>query len=192
MEKKLISDSTQNTNNMKYKVILGGRGADVFIHQIDDEQKQKLKEMDVENTSVVVDWDKLNEVLKVENWDYTDESYVGVYPTPEAYYITVFDENDELVFESDQDFYMDQGEEDDDYKFIEKENVLLIEHILKGNFKEYLLDIEEPFNPEKLTFKMLDFNEEVELIVDLKYDNKELELEEWGDNWSKGTYFYIL
>lgn len=174
-----------------YKVILGGRGAELYIHKINEEQKEKLKEMDVENHNVAVNWDKLVEVLNVDMWDSTDEVYSGIYTSPELYYISVYDENDELVWESDDDFYMDQGEEDDDYKFIESQNALLIEHYFKGSLKEYKLEIEEEFNPEKLTFKLLDYNEDVEIITDLKYDNKEMELEEWGDNWSKGTYFYI-
>lgn len=177
---------------MKYKVTLGGRGADLYIHRINEEQKNKLKEMGVENPDVPVDWDKLIEVLNVDMWDSTDEVFSGIYPDPNLYYITVTDENDEMVWESTDDFFMDQGEEDEDYKYIEQTDVLLIEHVFKGTFKEYSLEIDEDFNPEKLTYKLLDYNEDVEIITDLKYDNKEMELEEWGDNWSKGTYLYIL
>lgn len=177
---------------MKYKVVLGGRGAELYVHRINQEQKSKLKGMDVENHSVPVDWDKLIEVLDVDMWDNTDEVYSGIYPSPDLYYISVFDENDGLVWESNDDFFMDQGDEDNDYKFINEVDVLLIEHSFKGSLKEYNLEIEGEFNPEKLTYKSIDYNEEVEIITDLKYDNKEMELEEWGDNWSKGTFLYIF
>lgn len=175
-----------------YKILFGGRGADLYLHPIDEEQKDQLEEMGVTDEDKPVDFDKLNEVLKVENWDYADEVYTGSYTSPDLYYISVYNEEDNLVWESDKDFFMDQGEEEDDYKFMEKENVLMIEHYVKGTFKEYKLEIEEDFNPEKLTTKSVDINEEVEIIVDLKYDNKELELEEWGDYWSKGTFFHLL
>ena len=175
-----------------YKIVFGGRGADLYIHKIDENQKQQLQEMRVTDKDEPVDFDKLNEVLKVENWDYTDESYTGAYTSPELYHISVFDEDDNLVWESDEDFYMDQGEEEEDYKYMEKQDVLMIEHYVKGVFKEYKLETEEDFNPEKLSTKLVDINEEVEIIVDLKYDNKELELDEWGDYWSKGTFFHTL
>lgn len=176
----------------KYKVIFGGRGADLYLHNIDEDQKSKLSEMGLEDETKELDFDQLNEVLKVENWDYTDEVYTGVYPSPSAYHISVYDETEELIWESDEDFYMEIGEEDEDYLFFEKNNVLMIEHYVKGTIKEYVLETEEDFNPEKLTFKSVDVNEEVEIIVDLKYDNKTLELDEWGDYWSKGTFFHIL
>lgn len=175
----------------KYKIIFGGRGAELYIHQINEEQRQKLKEMDVENESVQVDWDKLNQTLGVENVDYTDEIYIGAYPQPSAYHITVFDDKDNLVWESDEDFYMDEGEEDIDYKVVDKENILLIEHYVKGTFFEYLLETEN-FDPEKLQTRSVEVNETVQVITGLKYDNQEMEVDEYGDNWSKNTVFYLF
>lgn len=170
---------------------MGGRGAELYLHQINEEQKGKLKEMDVENESVAVDWDRLNEVLGVENFDNTEEVYIGAYPQPSAYHITVFDDKDELVWESDEDFYMDEGEEEDDYKMVDKEHTLLIEHYVKGNFVEYVLETEK-FDPEKLQTRTVEINETVQVITGLKYDNQELEIDEYGDNWSKNTIFYIF
>lgn len=175
----------------KYKVIMGGRGAELYIHQINEDQKQKLKEMDVENESVAVDWDKLNEVLGVENFDYTEEIYSGAYSSPTSYHITVWDETNNLVWESDEDFFLDEGQEEEDYKMVEKENILLIEHYVKGNFVEYTLETEN-FDPEKLQTKVVEINETVQVITGLKYDNKELEIDEYGDSWSKNTVFYIF
>jgi len=175
-----------------YKVILGGRGAELCVHSINEEQKQNLKEMDVENDNVIVDIDKLNEVLGVDSWDYSDEIYSGPYDDPSLYYITVLDEEENVVWQSEENFYMNESESEDDYNFIEKENSLLIEHYVKGTFKEYTLTIEDKFDPEKLTPVIVEINETVSVIRDLKYDNEEMEIDEYGDNWSKGTYFHIL
>jgi len=175
-----------------YKVILGGRGAELYIHPINEEKKQLLKEMDVENENVVVDFDKLSEVLGVDNWDYTEEIYLGPYDNPSAYHITVLDEQENVVWQSEEDFYMNEPESEEDYRFIEKENSLLIEHYVKGGFKEYTLTTSENFDSEKLTPVLIEINETVSVITDLKYDNEEMEIDEYGDNWSKGAFFYIL
>lgn len=175
-----------------YKVILGGRGAELYIHTINEEKKQLLKEMDVENENVEVDFDKLSQVLGVESWDYADETFYGPYDNPSAYHITVLDENEEVIWQSEEDFYISESESEEDYIFIEKENSLLIEHYVKGTYKEYNLTIDENFDPEKLTPVVVEVNEMVSVIKDLKYDNEEMEIDEYGDNWSKGAFFHIL
>ena len=63
---------------------------------------------------------------------------------------------------------------------------------MKGTFKEYELNIEDEFDPEKLSFKRVDVHEYVEVITDLKYDGQSLELDEYGDYWSKGCFFYLF
>lgn len=175
----------------KYKIIFGGRGAEVIIHSINQDQKEKLQEMDIENKDAPVDWDKLNEVLENE-WDYSDDTYTGAYDNPTAYYITVYDENNNEVFSSDDDFYMDGSDSNDDYTYVEKENIFVVEHYVKGTFKEYELEIEENFDPKKLVPVVVEINETISLITDLKYDNKEIENFEYGDDWSKGAFFYIF
>ena len=170
---------------------LGGRGAELYIHQLTDEQKQQLQDMKIEDRDAPVDWDKLNEILKTE-WDYTDDMYTGAYDNPTAYYIRVFDENEEEVFSSDDDFFLEEGESEEDYQFVEKENVLIIEHYMKGTFKDYELEIEGEFDPSKITPVVVEINEAISLITDLKYDNKEIENFEYGDDWSKGAFFHIF
>lgn len=172
-------------------MLLGGRGAELYIHQINEEQKTKLKEMDIENKDVAVDWDKLNETLGTE-WDFTDDMYTGAYDNPTAYHIRVFDENDNEVFASDDDFFLEEGDSDTDYEFVEKENILLIEHYMKGTFKEYELEIEGDFDPLKITPVVVEVNEAISLITGLKYDGKEIEDFEYGDDWSKGAFFHIF
>jgi len=175
-----------------YKVILGGRGVECYVHPIDSKKKKKLREMKIEEDDLPVDWDELNKVLGVESWDYSDEVYTGPYANPSAYHITVLDENNEQIFSSDDEFYMEEGENEDDFKYIEKKDVLVIEHYVKGTFKEYILKIEEEFDEKKFTPVIYEINEAISIITDLKYDNKEMDLEEYGDNWSKGAFFYIF
>lgn len=170
---------------------LGGRGAELYIHQLTEEQKQQLQDMKIEDRDAPVDWDKLNEILKTE-WDYTDDMHTGAYDNPTAYHIRVFDENDEEVFSSDDDFFLEEGESEEDYQFVEKENVLVIEHYMKGTFKDYELEIEGEFDPSKITPVVVEINEAISLITDLKYDNKEIENFEYGDDWSKGAFFHIF
>ncbi len=177
-----------------YKLILGGRGADIFIHPLNEEQKSKLIDMDITEDDAEVDFDELTEILGVDSWDYADESYTGAYYGSERCHIQLRDENDEAVWVSDDNFSMNQCEEEDSFKFIETENVLVIEHSVKGTFKEYTLTLEdgEEFDPSKLTYTMVDVHEYVEIITGLKYDGKVLEDYEWGDYWSKGTFFYLF
>lgn len=175
----------------KINLILGGRGAEIYIHNINDDQKEKLKQMDIESKDAPVDWDKLNEILGTD-WDSTDEMYTGAYDNPTAYYIRAFDENQNEIFESDDDFFLEEGDSDTDYQFVEKENVLVIEHYIKGTFKEYELEIEEDFDSSKITPVVVEVNEAISVITDLKYDGKELENFEYGDDWSKGAFFYIF
>lgn len=175
----------------KYSLVLGGRGAEIYIHNISQEQKEKLKDMDIENRDAPVDWDKLNEILGTE-WDYTDDIYTGAYDNPTAYHIRAFDEEKKEVFASDDDFFLEEGDSDTDYQYVEKENVLVIEHYVKGTYKEYELEIEGDFDPLKVTPVVVEINEAISVITDLKYDGKELENFEYGDDWSKGAFFHIF
>lgn len=174
----------------KYLVTLSGRGAEVYIHKIDEEQKKTLQEMDIEDKDQSVDWDKLNETLKVENWDYADVSYTGAYPSPTSSYLAVMDDQDEIVWESDEDYELSPMN-DEDYKMVYEKDVLLIEHYVKGSFATYAFETEN-FEPEKLAPILTEINETVELITGMTYDGQQLEVEEWGDNWSKGAFFYIF
>ncbi len=177
-----------------YKLILSGRGAEIFIHPVNEEQRQKFIDMDIMADDAEVDLDEVTEILGVESWDYADESYTGTYYGPNSCHIQLRDENDEQVWVSDENFSMNQCEEEGGYKFIETENILVIEHSVKGTYKEYTLTLgdDEEFDPEKLTYTLVDVHEYVEIITGLKYDGKKFEDFEWGDYWSKGTFFYLF
>lgn len=175
-----------------YKLILSGRGAEIFIHPLNEEQKSKLIEVDITKEDSEVDLDGLSEILEVDSWDYADVTYTGTYHGPDSCHVQLRDENDEQVWMSDWNFNMKQCEEEGSYEFIDTENVLVIEHSVKGTFKEYTLTLEQEFDPSKLTYTMVDVHEYVEVITGLKYDGKELEDYDWGDYWSKGTFFYLF
>lgn len=173
-----------------YTVILGGNGAECFVHQINQEQKEQLYDMGLEDDTNEVDWDELTNILDVEEWDYSDETYSGPYNNPKSLRITVMDDNDSKVWESSDEDYLQS--EDDDIVNIEIENALMIEMYTKGVYKTYKLVIPEEFDPSKLSPTIIEINEEIELIDDLKYDNQVMEIVEYGDNWSKGAFFHIL
>lgn len=175
----------------KLKVILSGRGAEVYTHTINEGQKQLLKEMDVENQNVSIDFDKLGNVLQ-KDWDDCDKVYMGAYDDPSYYHVVVLDENDEIIWESDETNYLETGSSDEDYQDIQIENCLIIENSLKGEFAEYVLEVEDKFDPNKFEVQIVEINESITMITGLKYDGKALEIEEYGDNWSKGAFFSIF
>ena len=181
----------QKKENMNtYKILFGGRGAEFYIHEITEEQRQKLIDLGIEDPKNNFDYEKIPEILGKE-WTDTDEIYFGSYPGPEDYYITVLNDKGEEIWASDLGFYMNEGSEEDDLLFLDKNSHLMVEDYVKGTFKEYILDTEEEFNPELLEFKSVEINESFQVFTDLKYDGKDLELDEFGDTRSNGTYFHI-
>lgn len=173
----------------KYKVVFGGRGAEIYLHPVNDDQISKLKQMGVEDDSKDIDLKELNNVLNVVDWQYSDESYTGMYPFPTAYEIIVYDEKNKIVWKSNSDFYINPH---DEILEIDTDHCLMIEHSIRGCLKEYYLELDEKFDPEYLTCKSVDINGELEIITDLIYNDENLSLYESGDYWSAGVYFHIL
>lgn len=175
---------------MRYKVILGGDGCELFIHEINKSKKKLLSEMNLSEVLEESDFDKVGEIL-VEQWDCSEEVFFGVYS--KSHYISVFDEDENFIWESDEKYFIDKPIHDHYFIDFKRENVLMIESHLKGDFMEYILDIEEPFDPEKFDFKVMDFNNEIQIVTDLKYDNQEMKkIPVSEDNWTKGIYFHIF
>jgi hypothetical protein len=68
---------------------------------------------------------------------------------------------------------------------------LLVEDYQKGNFFNYILEIEDDFDPSLLSSKVVELLDgRSELITDIKYDGNEME-KDYGDTVSKG-FTYIL
>ncbi len=171
----------------KYKIRLIGKGSESFIFPINEEQKLKLKEMDIEKSNM--DFEDIGKVLGVEFVSDTEFSFTGPYADPELYGIQVEDGNGELVWESDETFYPEGVDEKSIY---DDEDVLLIEDYQKGSFYVFDVELEEEFNPEKISTKVTEIAERVEIITGLTYDGKDLEdYKDFEDTWSKGLYYYL-
>jgi len=172
----------------KYTIEISGRGADCYIHEITDEQKEKLEMGGVHEDEM--DLDEICGILEKDFITDTDVVVLGAYFENDLYHVLVKNEKEEQVWESNNDLSI--FDEDEDYDIIHDEpNLLICEDLLKGSFFSYKLEIEEEFNPEKLTAIVSDVAEQVPLITGLRYDGVKLEVDDFGDYWDKGFNFYL-
>lgn len=174
----------------KYQIVLGGRGADCYIHRLTDEQYEKLNEGGVDKDKMSMD-----QVLEVLGKDFitdTDEVVLGAYFEPDLHHFSVHDENENLIWESDKDWDPEFDDEDEDYNIIyDDENILICEDLLKGTFFNFVIETEEDFDSNKITVIVDEVGEVVPLITGIKYDGKKIEVDEYGDYWDKGFNFYL-
>lgn len=180
----------------KYKVVLGGRGAEVYVFKLTSEQKQKFVEGEIEKDKM--DLETVYEILGISFISETDETYSGPYIDSESFIFEVYDEEGKLVWDSynmekDWDFDQDsRWDNKDGYESVsDDENLLIAEDYTKGNFREFILEIEEDFDPSKLLPMDTEIAERIQIITGIFYDGKRIEQSEWGDTWSKGLYFYL-
>jgi hypothetical protein len=119
----------------------------------------------------------------------SDDIFIGPYNHPENYYITVYDENENMIWESS-----DKREFEDvqmEFKF-ETDEVLIVEDYIKGQFYTYEIELEKDFDPALLIPISTEIGERVEIITDLIYNEVELSnYKEFGDYWSKGITYYL-
>lgn len=182
---------------MKYKILLGGRGSETYIHSITDEQKKILIDEEVERDQM--EYDRIMEVIGVPNYNDTEETYAGPYYSNGDYVIEVYNDKDEKIWDSvddgkdDWEFNIELVEELDDWatEVVNEDNKLIIEDYCKGNFKEFTLEIDGEFDPNLLSPKTIEINERMDIISGLYYNGVEIEEFEWGDTWGKGMYYYI-
>ena len=174
----------------KYKIVVSGKGSEVYTHKIDQNIKDKLTDLNIE--SVDFDMEKIEEVQDIMLIDSVfdcDDIFLGPYNEPELYQIVVIDEDENTVWKSD-----DQHEFSDyqyEYKF-ETDSILLVDDYSKGVFYTYEIELEEDFNSEKLTPIITEIGERVEVITDLIYNGSDLTShKEFGGYWSKGISFYL-
>lgn len=180
---------------MKYKIVLGGRGADIYIHKINKEQHKLLKEGQVEVNQM--EYEEIAKVLNSEEVDITDDIYTGLYwgSSAEDFQIEVFDETDKIVFDSlsTEKWYFDENilmeYENYDSVFDEDIPLLIVESYSKGTFFNFELETED-FDPKKLSPVITEINERFELITGLCYEGVELNYE-FGDYWGKGYYYHL-
>ncbi len=169
---------------MKYKIVLGGRGSESYVHKLSESQIERIKELDLEDPDV----DNLSEILEKNDIFDTDDIVFGAYTDSENYLITVYDESDNVVWESPNDHEF----EDCDFKCVfDTDRVLIIEDYVKGQFYSYELEVEN-FDNNKLIPLITEIGERIEVITDLIYDGHSLsDTKDWLDYWSKGMYYYL-
>lgn len=172
---------------MKYRIVVSGRGGECYIHTLEEEQKIKLHESDVENDGC--EPEVISEVLNKYDVFDTDNIYLGPYNDPENFIIQVYNENDDLIWESKNDHEF----EDYDYQYLfETEKSLIVEDYSKGQFYEYELELDEEFDPKSLKPIVSEIGERVEIITDFTYNGTDLSFfKEYGDYWSKGITYYL-
>lgn len=171
----------------KYKISVSGKGSETFVFPINEEQKQKLKEIGIEESDM--DFDVIGEILNVESISDTDISYIGAYSDPELYHIEVENENGAVIWESDTKFYPEDNVEE---YLHSDEDVLLAEDYQKGSFFTYELELEEDFNSDLIKLILKEIGERVEIITGLTYNGKDIEdYKDFGDTWSKGISYYL-
>jgi len=172
---------------MRYKVVVSGRGAECYIHKIEEEQRQKLHESDVESGDC--DPEVISEIVNKYDIFESDDIYLGPYNDPENFIIQVYNENDDLIWESKNDHEF----EDHDYQFLfETDIALIIEDYSKGQFFQYEIELDEEFDPKSLKPIVSEIGERIEIITDFTYNGTDLSLfKEFGDYWSKGLTYYL-
>jgi hypothetical protein len=171
----------------KYKITLSGKGSETFVFPIDESQKKKLKDLNIEN--FCKDYDEISTILNCEYLSDCLNTFLGVYADPELFTITVEDNNNNIIWESSQEFYPEDNNEEFLY---EDSDVLLIEDYCKGNFFTYELELKDDFNPDLISFNIKEISERIQLITGLTYNKEDIEdYKDFGDNWSKGLNYYL-
>ena len=179
----------------KYKIILGGKGAESFVFKVDNEKNKELQELIQTDPEPYM----IEGALMIESIDDAQNVVKGVYTTND-YYIDVLDENGERInfyssedgWDFDEDELLDLRNEDKGFEFLyDENNILVVETYCKGNFFEFNLEIEEEFNIGKLSPMVSDVGTFYELITGLFYDKVRMDDYEYGDLNIKGFYYHL-
>ena len=173
----------------KYTIEVSGRGAECYVFPLTDEQLTKLKIGGIVEERM--DMDDVYEVLGIESVLDSELTYFGPYDDSDLYSVKVLGEDGELV-EDLTDNWDFEITNDEDYVSVHyEEKNLIIEDTCKGEFFKCVLEIEGDFDSSKLTPIITEVGEYVNIITGLRYDDKVLEVTDYGDYWSKGFYFYL-
>jgi hypothetical protein len=171
---------------MKYRITIGGRGAEVITHKITKEQHNIFIEGNVDED--LMSHDEINDVLGLEYlFDDTELRYMGAYP--ESLYLQVKDENDEVIFTQET---IDYDKIISDEVYCDDNHYLFMQDYSKGEFWVYEIEIEEEFDKDKLILELTDVGCIVDLVTGISYDgNKFEDVRDYGDTSSKGFYFNL-
>jgi hypothetical protein len=169
----------------KFTISLHGRGAEINVHSITEEQREKLEHLDLDNCI----FEDVTHILEMENefsLIESDEIYVGAYP--EHSRITVFDEDREIVFSEEVEnlTFNEIISESSSIDEIYQKNKLYVNDNIKGTFFELVVE-EDSFDVKNLELNFSDI-EGSELITSIKYKDSEVD---FGDYWSKGIVYFL-
>jgi len=169
----------------KFTISLHGRGAEINVHNITEEQREKLEHLDLNNCI----FEDVSDVLEMED-EFSlvgsDEVYIGSYP--EHSRITVFDEEREIVFSEEiENLTLNELiSESSSINEVYQKNKLYVNDNIKGTFFELVVE-EDSFDVKNLELHFSDI-EGSELITSIKYKDSELD---FGDYWSKGIVYFL-
>jgi hypothetical protein len=169
----------------KFTISLHGRGAEINVHNITEEQREKLEHLDLDNCI----FEDVSDVLDMED-EFSlvgsDEVYIGSYP--EHSRITVFDEEREIVFSEEiENLTLNELiSESSSIKEVYQKNKLYVNDNIKGTFFELVIE-EDSFDVKNLELHFSDI-EGSELITSIKYKDSEFD---FGDYWSKGIMYFL-
>jgi hypothetical protein len=171
----------------KYKIVISGRGAECYVHSINEEQLKEFISSEVESGDC--EPETISEILNKEDIFETDNIFLGPYNNPEDFLIQVFNDNNIKIWESDQKFEFQETE--NEYLF-ETDNSLLIEDYTKGEFYNYEIEVDGEFDENKLKPVITEIAEVVEIITGFYYGDVDLNnYKDYGDYWSKGITYYL-
>lgn len=173
---------------MKFNISLGGRGCDSKVFKITDEQHSYLKESGVEEETLSTEEieDYLQKDLIFGDFD---DSVTGPY-LDEAW-ITVTNETGNEVYNGEPLHENSSEGEWVSVDFEGKENYLVVEEYSKGTFFSFEVE-SETFDINKLSFIVKELADSREIIIGAKYDGVDVtETKEYGDYWSKGSYYLL-
>lgn len=166
---------------MKYKIKIIGKGAELFLYELSENQHQLLLESGVEGGDP--DQEVICDILNVESL-FDAESEFCLYEN--EFEVDVFDENENHIYTFDYDYdYVDTKSE----YLLDSGYHLIVEDYQKGHFFEIELEVEE-FKPELFKLINTEYCGQFSYITGFEYDGQRLDVE-FMDTYSKGIYYRL-
>lgn len=169
-----------------YKIIIGGRGSEIYPFKINEEQFDTFYNEDVEGDNI--GYDDICQILGVESYfDCPEETIMGVYPN--ALYLRVENEDGEIIYQTENVDY-DNVEFQD--KHCDESLYLFIEDYCKGEHVIYDIPLEDEFEVDKLKLSLTNIGDMIELVIGITYNNDNHNIYKgYGDTSSKGYHYHL-
>lgn len=169
-----------------HKIIIGGRGSEVYPFKLNENQFDTFYNEDVEGDNI--GYDDICEILEVESYfDCSEETIMGAYP--EALYLRVEDEDGNVIYQTEK---VDYDNVDIENKHCDDDLYLFIEDYCKGDHVRYDIPLDEEFNPEKLKLSLTNVGDMIELVTGITYNGDDFNIYKgYGDTSSKGYHYHL-